>query len=218
MFSHILSRGWYPALITVIAVLSLIFYETIDYTITVPVLIVLLCIWFVLAFINARKNQLEMQSMRLSQLATHFNRRFMGNSALSIFEVINSLFGMENTQVWEWARGAEMTRRIFDSWAENFATRVESDLRNRRYTVFLNTHINELWAMNNHYYEFIEQFAEIAQKFDVPRDSIDQYNKFTAEYNVFVQNFREAINELRAIARTQLEAPSVKTARELAVK
>ena len=111
-----------------------------------------------------------------------------------------------------------MTRRIFDSWAENFATRVESDLRNRRYTVFLNTHINELWAMNNHYYEFIEQFAEIAQKFDVPRDSIDQYNKFTAEYNVFVQNFREAINELRAIARTQLEAPSVKTARELAVK
>ena len=151
----------------------------------------------------------------LSQLATHFNRRFMGNSQLSIFEIINGLFGVENQQIWEWARGCEMARRVFDSWAENFAARVESDLRSRRHLVFLQNHINELWALNNHYYEFTEQFVEIASRFEVPHDVLEQFNKFTEEYNVFVQNFRESIIDLKRISRTQLEAPSVKLVNEL---
>ena len=215
MFSHVLKRGWYPAVITIVAILSLIFYDVIPYAVSIPVLVVMLSIGGIIVYINGRKNQLEMQSMRLSQLATHFNRRFMGNSQLSIFEVINGLFGLENEQVWEWARGCEMTRRVFDSWAENFAARVENDLRSRRHIVFLQTHINELWALNNHYHEFTEQFVEIVNRFDVPKDVLDQFNKFTEEYNVFVQNFREAINELKTIAHTQLEAPSVKTVKEL---
>lgn len=215
MFSHVLKRGWYPAVITIVAILSLIFYDVIPYAVSIPVLVVMLSIGGIIVYINGRKNQLEMQSMRLSQLATHFNRRFMGNSQLSIFEVINGLFGLENEQVWEWARGCEMTRRVFDSWAENFAARVENDLRSRRHIVFLQTHINELWALNNHYHEFTEQFVEIVNRFDVPKDVLEQFNKFTEEYNVFVQNFREAINELKTIAHTQLEAPSVKTVKEL---
>ena len=215
MVTYILKRGWYPALITVIAVLSLVFYDVIPYAASVPVLVVMLCIGGIGVYINARKSQLEMQSLRLSQLATHFNRRFMGHSQLSIFEIINGLFGLENEQVWEWARGCEMARRIFDSWSENFAARVENDLRSRRHIIFLQTHINELWALNNHYYEFTEQFAEIVNRYDVPNDVFGQFNKFTEEYNVFVQNFREAINELKTIAHTQLEAPSVKLVREL---
>ena len=95
------------------------------------------------------------------------------------------------------------------------ADRVESDLRGHRYIQFLKTHINELWALNNHYYEFIEQFAEIARRFEAPADTIEQYGKFIEEYNLFVQNFRDAVNELKAVARTQLEAPSIKLAPEV---
>jgi len=213
---YIIKRGWFAALLTAVAVLGLIFYDNVSYTITVPVLIVLLCIGGVMMAINARQAQVERQSLRLSQLAGHFSRRFMGNSTVSVFALIDTLFGLENEQVWEWARGAEMTRRVFDSWAEHFAERVEADLRGRRFTSFLQTHINELWAINNYYYEFIEQFSEIAQRYEVPRETVERYHKFAEEYNLFVENFRDAINELKTIARTQLEAPSVKTARELA--
>ena len=216
MLTYIARRGWFPALITAVAVLGLIFYNNVSYAITVPVLIVMLCIGIVVVAISARQAQVERQSLKLSQLASHFSRRFMGNSTLSIFAIIDSLFGLENEQVWEWARGAEMTRRVFDSWAENFAARVEADLRNRRFMSFLQTHINELWAINNHYYEFVEQFSEIAQRFEVPKETVERYRKFTEEYNLFVESFRDAINELKTIARTQLEAPSVKTARDLA--
>jgi len=213
MFKNIITRGWYPALITAIAVVSLIYELSIN--IMIPVLVVILFIGLIVAIITARKSQLERQSIRLTQLATYFNRRFMGNSSLSIFAVIDNLFSIENPQVWEWARGCEMTQRIFNSWTDHFATRVETDLRDRRYSVFLHTHLNELWAINNHYYDFTEQFCEIVAKFEVPKDVIDQYNRFVMEYNAFVENFRNAIMELKTIARTQIEAPSVKLAREL---
>jgi hypothetical protein len=88
-------------------------------------------------------------------------------------------------------------------------------VRSRRYTAFLHTHVNELWAINIHYYEFIEQFDEIAEKFTLPADLTTQYNKFAEEYNVFVQNFRDTLTELKNIARIQIEAPSIKLAREL---
>ncbi len=215
MLRSILSRGWYPTLITAIAVIALIFYDVIPYTVIVPCLIVILCIGLVVAIINARKNELELQSMRLSQLASYFHQRFTGNSSLSIFAVIDSLYSMENPKVWDWARACGMSQRIFDSWSDNFIARVETDLRHRRYTVFLHTHLNELWTMNNHYYEFVEQFCEIVDKFQVSQDTLAQYGRFATEYNAFVENFRETITELKTIARTQIEAPSVKSAPEL---
>ncbi len=215
MFRSIISRGWYPTLITAVAVISLIYELSIN--IMIPVLVVILCIGLVIAVINARKSQLELQSVRLSQLTSYFNRRFMGNSSLSVFAVIDNLFSVENPQVWEWARGCEMAHRVFDSWTDHFSARVETDLRNRRYADFLHNHLNELWAINNHYYDFTNQFCEIADKFDVPKNVIEQYNRFVTEYNAFVENFRNTIIELKNIARTQIEAPSVKLARELPV-
>lgn len=215
MLKTLVNRGWYPALITAIAVVGLIYYEELPFTVIVPILVVILCIGLVVAIIQTRKNELELQSMRLTQLSAYFNRRFMGNSSLSIFAIIDSLFSIDNPKVWDWARACGMSQRIFDTWSNNFTTRVESDLRSRRYTVFLHTHLNELWSINSHYYEFTEQVHEIAAKFEVPKEIIDQYNRFVVEYNAFIQSFRDIITELRNVARTQIEAPSVKFAREL---
>ena len=91
MAANIVRKGWFPALLTAVAVLGLIFYDSISYTITVPVLIVLLCLGGVMAVINARQERVERHSARLSQLASHFSRRFMGNSTISIFVITVSL-------------------------------------------------------------------------------------------------------------------------------
>jgi hypothetical protein len=213
MFKIIVSRGWYPTLITVIAVVGLVYGWPMEAV--APALIVILLIGLVVAIIRVKKNELELLSMRLTQLSAYFNRRFMGNSSLSIFAIIDSLFSIDNPKIWDWARACGMSQRIFDTWASNFTTRVESDLRSRRYTVFLHTHLNELWSINSHYHEFTEQFYEVAEKFEVTKEIVDQYNRFAVEYNAFIQNFRDTITELRNVARTQIEAPSVKFAREL---
>jgi hypothetical protein len=213
MFNILLNRGWCPALITAIAVVGLVLEWPIE--VVAPTLIVILLVGLVIAIIRVKKNELALQSMRLTQLSTYFNRRFTGNSSLSIFAIIDSLFSLDNPKIWDWARACGMSQRIFDTWSSNFNTRVESDLRSRRYTVFLHTHLNELWSINSHYHEFTEQFYEVAEKFEVSKEIVDQYNRFTVEYNAFVQNFRDTITELRNVARTQIEAPSVKFAREL---
>jgi hypothetical protein len=216
MLKVLVNRGWYPVLITAIAVLGMI-YEWLTIEIVVPIIVVILAIGLVVSMIQVRKNDLEMQAMKLTQLATYFNRRFMGNSPLSIFAIIDSLFSLDNPKIWDWARACGMSQRIFDTWASNFTTRIEGDLRSRRYPVFMHAHLSELWSMNNHYCEFIEQFYEIAEKFEIPREAVDQYNRFAVEYNAFIQNFRDTITELRNVARTQIEAPSLKFARELPV-
>jgi hypothetical protein len=213
MLKTMLNRGWYPALITAIAVVGLVYEWPIE--VVAPALVVILCIGLIIAAIRAKKNEMELQAMKLTQLAAYFNRRFMGNSSLSIFAIIDSLYSIDNPKVWDWARACGMSQRIFDTWANNFTTRVESDLRSRRYTVFLHTHLNELWSINSHYHEFTEQFYEVAEKFEIPKEIVDQYNRFSVEYNAFIQNFRDTITELRNVARTQIEAPSVKFAREL---
>lgn len=215
MLKIIVNRGWYPAIITAIAVVGLAYYNESYVNYIIPALVVILFIGLLIAVIRSKKDELELQSMKLTQLAQYFNRRFMGNSSLSIFAIIDSLFSVDNPKIWDWARACGMSQRIFDTWANNFTTRVESDLRSRRYTVFLHTHLNELWSINSHYYEFIEQFFEVAEKFEVPSDIVEQYNRFMVEYNAFIQNFRDTITELRNVARTQIEAPSVKFAQEL---
>jgi hypothetical protein len=215
MLKTLVNRGWYPALITAIAVVGLVYYDELPYVFVVPALVVILCIGLVVAIISGRKHELEYQLMKLTQLASYFNRRFMGNSSLSIFAVIDNLFSIDNPKIWDWARACGMSQRIFDTWASNFTTRVESDLRGRRYALFLHTHLNELWSINSHYHEFTEQFYEVAEKFEIPAEIVDQYNRFTVEYNAFAQNFRDMITDLKSVARTQIEAPSIKFAREL---
>ena len=213
MLKTVFNRGWYPALITLIAVVGLVMEWPLEYV--APALVVILCIGLVITAIRVHRNEMEHQAMKLAQLATYFNRRFMGNSSLSIFAIIDSLFSVDNSKIWDWARACGMSQRIFDTWVNSFATRVETDLRSRRYAVFLHGHLNELWSINSHYYEFTEQFYEVAEKFEVPAEIVDQYNRFAVEYNAFIQNFRDTVTELRGVARTQIEAPSLKMAQEL---
>ena len=52
---------------------------------------------------------------------------------------------------------------------------------------------------------------------ELPRETIDLYNRFVMEYNAFVQDFRDNIAELRKVAKTEVEPPSVKFAREIPV-
>ncbi len=211
----IINRGWCPILITAVAVVSCIYEWPIE--VVAPVLGVILVIGLVAAMIGAREKQLELSSQRLRQLAGYFNRRFMGNSSLSIFAIIDSLFNIDNPKLWDWARACDISQRIFNTWCSSFISRVESDIRTRRFDVYLRTYLNELWLVNSHYFEFIEQFYEVAAKVEIPQETIDQYNRFVTEYNAFAQDFRDNISELRRVARTEIEPPSVKFAKELSV-
>ncbi|MFB0559549.1 MAG: hypothetical protein ACETVS_03335 [Dehalococcoidales bacterium] len=211
----IIKWGWCPILITVVAVVSNIYGWSIE--VVAPVVIVLLIIGLVVAVIGAREKQLELSALRLRQLAGHFYRRFMGSSSLSIFPIIESLFKVDEPKLWDWARACDMAERIFDTWCSSFISRVESDIRTRKFNVYLRTYLNELWLVNSHYFEFIEQFYELAERVEVPRETIDQYNRFVMEYNAFAQDFRDNISDLRKAAKTEIESPSVKFAKELSV-
>jgi len=205
--------GWYPALIVALAVVGFIREWPIKYV--VPALIIILGIGLIVTVIRAREKQLELSSIKLRQLAEYFNRRFMGDSSLSIFVIIDSLFSVDNPQVWDWARACDMSRRIFNSWCNSFISRVESDIGVRRFADYLYTYLNELWLITSRYHDFVEMFYEVAEKIEIPKETLDQYNKFVMEYNAFAQNFRDNITELKNIARTGIEPPSVKLAREL---
>ena len=209
----IVKWGWSPILITTLAVVGYIYELPVE--VIAPALVVILIIGLVLAVIGAKEKKLELSSLRLRHLAEYFNRRFMGTSSLSIFAIIDSLFNIDDPKLWEWARACDMSRRIFNSWCDSFISRVESDFRSRRFYVYLRDYLNELWLVNNHYFEFVEQFYEVASKVEVPRETISQYNRFVMEYNAFAQHFRDNISDLREITKTEIEPPSVKLANEL---
>jgi len=213
MGKSIINLVWSPLVITALAVLGLVYGWPIEYV--APPLIVIFAIGLALAIINVKHNAIEAHALRLKQLAEYFNRRFMGNSAMSIFVLIDSLYNVDNPPVWDWARSCGSAQRIFDNWSDSFITRVQGDFRTRKLTFYLHTYLNELWAITNHYQEFIEQFYEVAERFGLPQDITEQYNRFAVEYNAFTQNFREAITELKQAAHTEIEPPSVKNAREL---
>ena len=213
MLKAIINWGWCPVLITALAVVGLIQKWPDDAV--VPTLIVILGIGLVISVIRAREKELEFASLRISQLSGYFYRRFMSSSSVSIFTIINSLFNVDNPKLWDWARACDMSQRIFNTWCDSFISRVESDVRTRRLPVYLRTYLNELWLTNSHYYEFVEQFYEIAEKVEIPQETIDQYNRFVIEYNAFAQDFRDSISELKKFARTGIEPPSVKFAKEL---
>ncbi|MBA7710097.1 hypothetical protein ES703_119027 [subsurface metagenome] len=213
MLMAVINWAWCPVIITALAVVAFIYGWPIEAV--VPSLVVIFGIGLVLAIIRAKKNELELLSTKLRQLAGYFNRRFMGNSSLSIFAIIDSLYSIDNPQVWDWARACGISQRIFDTWGNSFISRLESDFRTRKLSYYLQTYLNELWSINSHYHEFIEQFYEVAEKFKTPQEIIDQYNRFVLEYNAFAQSFRDAITELKTAARTEIEPPSVKFAREM---
>ena len=61
----------------------------------------------------------------------------------------------------------------------------------------------------------IQTRLEIAQKVELTKEMIDQYNRFVTEYNAFAGNFRDIIMEFRRMHKTEIEPPSVKIAHEL---
>ena len=211
----IVNWGWCPILITALAVVGYIYEWPIGAI--APVLGIILIIGLVVAVTGAKEKELERSSLKLRQLAGYFNRRFMGDSSLSIFAIIDSLFNIDNPKLWDWARACDVSQRIFNSWGNSFISRVETDIRTRRFDVYLRTYLNELWLVNSHYYEFVEQFYEVAEKVEIPQETISQYSRFVMEYNAFVQDFRDNIGGLRKVAKTEIEPPSVKFAKELSV-
>jgi len=213
MLRNLISWGWSPALITVLAVVGYIAEWHIG--VLGPVLVIILIVGLVMAATSASEKRLERISLRLRELVGHFNRRFTGDSSLSIFVVIRTLLTSDNAKVWAWARECEVAQRIFNTWCSSFATRPESDIRGRRFGIYLRATLSELWLANAHYYEFVEQFCEVAEKAQLPPETVDLYNRFAAEYNAFIQDFRDSIAELREFARTEIEPPSVSFAKEL---
>jgi len=214
MAKAMLNWGWCPALITILAVVGFVCQWPIE--IMVPALVIILGIGIVMVIVGTKKNQLELASLRISQLASYFNRRFAGNSPLSIFAIIDGLFSMDNPKIWEWARACGMSQRIFDDWCNNFIIRLESGVRSRKLTFDINNYLNELWSITSHYYEFVDQFYDIAHNYELPREAQEQYRKFVTEYNAYVQDFQANISELRKVVKTGIEPPSIKLAKELA--
>ena len=210
----IVNRGWCPILITALAIIAVIYEWPV--TVVAPIAGIILVIGLVVAVIGAREKELEHASLRLKELAGYFNRRFMGSSSLSIFAIIDGLYNIENPRLWTWVQACDLSQRIFNTWCSSFISRLESDIRTRKFGVYIRTYLNELWLINSHYFELIEQFGEVAQKVEVSRETKEQYNRFVTEYNSFAQDFRDNIGDLRKIAHTEIEPPSVKFAKELA--
>jgi hypothetical protein len=158
---------------------------------------------------------LDESSESIKELSGYFYRRFMGESSMSIFAIINSLFKTENAKLWEWARSCDNAQRVFNTWCDSFNTRQETDHRTRRFSAYLRVSTRELWLMVNMYQEYVEQFAEVANHIELPIETIEQYKRFSVEYNTFVSQFRDLIASLRRIARIEIEPPSVKTAPDI---
>jgi hypothetical protein len=209
----VLSRSWSLILVAVLAIIGG-FYQW-PFEILGTVLGVLLVIGLVTIWVGAREKELELASQKLKELAGYFSRRFIGESSLSIFTVIESLFKTDNTRLWEWARACDMSSRVFNVWCRSFINRLETDNKTGRFSLYLRSYTNELWSLNNLYYEYIEQFYEVACSVEVPPDILEQYGKFLVEYNTFVGQFREMISQLKTIVRTEIEPPSIKLANEL---
>ena len=204
---------WWPIVITVVALVGSVYKWPIEAL--APVLVAVLVSGLVTAVTGTRRQRLELSLSRLRQMAGYFNRRFMGDSSLSIFAIIDTLFTIDNPKLWDWARACDMAKRLFNTWCDSFINRIESDVRSGRPQAYLYTYLNELWLVNNHYYEFVEQFYEVAGTVEIPKETKDQYNRLVMEYNAFAQDFRDTISELKKVTRTEIEPPSVRFAQEL---
>ncbi len=209
----IVYHGWALIIIAAVAIIGYV-YEW-PLAVLATILGIVLVIGLVTAVVGAREKELEKSSHKLRQMSGYFYRRFMGDSSLSIFAIIDSLFKTDDHKLWEWARACDMSQRVFNTWCSGFTGRLEVDTKTGRFTIYLRSYLNELWLMTSLYYEFVEQFYEIAQKVALPAETLEQYHRFVVEYNSFAEQFRELIGEMKRVARTEVEPPSVKLAHEV---
>lgn len=210
MLRTVIYYGWAPILITALAIVGYIYEWPVEAIATI--LGIILVIGLAIVAVGAREKQLERSSHKLKELAGYFNRRFMGESSLSIFAIINSLFKTDNTKLWDWARACDMSQRIFNTWCSSFTSRLEVDTKTGRFGIYLRNYLNELWLITDLYYEYIEQFYEIAEKIELPAETLEQYDKFVMEYNTYIVQFQELVSEMKKFARTEIEPPSIKAA------
>lgn len=212
MLKTVIYYGWAPILITALAIIGYIYEWPLEAIATI--LGILLVVSLAIVAVGAREKELERSSQKLKDLASYFNRRFMGESSLSIFAIINSLFKTDNAKLWDWARACDMSQRVFNTWCSGFTNRLEVDTKTGRFGIYLRTYLNELWLITDLYYEYIEQFYEIAEKIELPAETLSQYKKFVMEYNTYIVQFQELVSELKKVAKTEIEPPSIKTAHE----
>jgi hypothetical protein len=213
VFRTVAYHGWALIIITVVAIVGYVLEWPI--AVLATILGIVLVIGLATVIVDTREKELEKTSQKLRQMTGYFYRRFMGESSLSIFAIIDSLFKTDDHKLWDWARACDMAGRVFNTWCSSFTSRLEVDTKTGRFTIYLRSYLNELWLMTNLYYEFVEQFYEIAQKVDIPVETLEQYHRFVIEYNSFAEQFREIIGELKQVARTEVEPPSVKLAHEV---
>lgn len=206
-------HGWALIIITAVAIIGYVFEWPI--AVLATIIGIVLVIGLATAIVGAREKELEKTSQTLRQMAGYFYRRFMGDSSLSIFAIIDSLFKTDDHKLWEWARACAMAQRVLNTWCSSLASRLEVDTKTGRFTIYLRSYLNEFWLMTSLYYEFVEQFYEIAQKVAIPAETLEQYHRFVVEYNSFAEQFRELIGEMKRIARTEVEPPSIKLAHEV---
>lgn len=213
LIKNLLNWIWAPLAIGTVAIVGLILEWPIEAV--APAIGGIFVIGLVVAIIGAREKESEKLSERLRHLAGYFHRRFMGDSSLSIFAIITSLFKTDNTKLWEWARACDMAQRVFNTWSDSSIDRMEVDTKTGRFGIYLRVYLNELWQINNLYNEFIDQFYEIASKVEIPLETIAQYHKFVSEYNAFIRNFRAFVSDSLKAGKTEIEPPSIKDAREV---
>jgi len=213
MFKTLLNWIWAPLVISAVAIVGLILEWPVEAVI--PTIGGIFVIGLAVAIIGAREKESEKLSERLRHLAGYFHRRFMGESSLSIFAIINSLFKTDNTKLWEWARSCDAAQRVFNTWSESSIKRMEVDTKTGRFGIYLRAYLNELWQINNLYKEFVDQFQEIASKVEIPLETIEQYHKFISEYNAFVRNFCAFVSDSLKAGKTEIEPPSIKEAQEV---
>ncbi|MFH1639179.1 MAG: hypothetical protein ABIB93_02545, partial [Chloroflexota bacterium] len=185
---HFIKAAWSPVLITILAIVGYLYEWPVE--LLSPALVVILVVGLVVMAVSVRERKLEHAALKLDDLARYFNRRFADTSSLSIFTIINSLSSLNNPGLLEWVRACNTSQVIFNAWCNGFTSRLGSDARTARFGVHLRGYLSELWLLVIHYHEFVEAFYEVAVKIEIPQETIDHYNRFSLEYNSFVQSFQ----------------------------
>ncbi len=209
----VFTKGWAAMLIAALAIAGFLLEWPMEAFIAGIASV--LIIFMALSAVTAREKMLDESAESLKELSGYFYHRFMGESSLSIFAIINSLFKTDNTRLWEWARSCDNAQRVFNTWCDSFNTRLETDHRTRRFSAYLRISTKELWLMVKMYQEYIQQFAEVANHIELPVETIEQYKRFCVEYNTFVGQFRDLLAGLRRVARIEIEPPSIKMAPDI---
>ncbi|MCL2474935.1 MAG: hypothetical protein FWF37_02230 [Chloroflexi bacterium] len=201
---------WSPILMLLIGVVgNLAEWEN---WLTLGLMSAVMLIGIAVAIITAQERANEKISDRIRQVSGYFTRRFGGESSYSVFAIIRELFRTKDPELWEYAHACEQTERVYNTWCENYISRIETDSATGRFAIYIRRYLQELWMLNSLYHEYIEQLRDIAEKVELPTEMIEQYNRFSAEYNSFTNSFRELINLAVKSGKTELDANSVKDA------